>query len=254
MDDKQLLLDRYYQAFISLDHPLDFFIGLADYIDYADSVPEFDRLTTEISKQGQPLLEKVNELEAKSVVGLDKAKIEIEAYVAAHKIEDERIKKEFAEYESFREGKSTSSSGMPNALHHHLYPILEIMRDMPEHREFFSKYVTYFDKDNMIIRNYLDLPELNQYNEARTAIETGRKTTLWGELNEIAQLYQIIKRGPELRQKAQEAYQTASKTSALPKMNMTKSCKSSKTDSIGSTLNSMSTQKQITSITSTYLQ
>ncbi len=262
MNDKQMLLDRYYQTFINLKRTRDFFIGLADYIDYADLVPDFDKLTTELSKQGQPLIDRANELEAKAIARFDEVKTDIESYVATHHLDDERIKKAFEEYDGFRQGKATSSSGMPNALHHCLYPILEIMRDMTEHRDFFSKYVTYFDRDNMLVRSYLDLPELNEYNEARAAIRTGTTTTLWGELNEIAQLYQIIKRGQELWQKAKDTYNADPSSGnymnvfnfgllsgELPRMTMTRSWSARRMPNTSSIWSWKSTRRQITNTT-----
>jgi hypothetical protein len=46
--DRNQLLQKYFDSFINLTNPNDFFVGLTDYMEYADSVPEFDRITTSL--------------------------------------------------------------------------------------------------------------------------------------------------------------------------------------------------------------
>lgn len=199
MDDKQIALNRLFDTFINKDAPREFFLGLADYIDYMDAVPEFDRLTNEIAKQGQPLFEKENELKDVAVKQLDEAKKDIEAYVEKNGLTNEKTKRAFMEYESFREEKSLSmTGGLPNALAHQLIDVIEMLHGMPEHREFTAKYVTHFDKDELFIQTYLQSKELLEYNEERKEIEQARDDSLWGALNHVGRLYHTIKRGREL--------------------------------------------------------
>lgn len=53
--DKLQLLDRYFNSFIYVESPREFFIGLAEYLEYADSVPEFDKITTDLYNKRLPL-------------------------------------------------------------------------------------------------------------------------------------------------------------------------------------------------------
>lgn len=198
MDEKLRILERLFNSFIKDDNPKRFFIGLADYIDYMDAVPEFDTITTEIGKQGQPLFDQENKLKEAAIGKIDVAREEIEAYIKENHLENPSTEKAFGEYDSFRAGKSLSmTGGLPNALAHQLISVLEMLRELPEHKDFFQRYVAYFDKDDTLIREYLPIKELAEYNEERTEIEAERNSSLWGALNSVARLYQTVKRGRE---------------------------------------------------------
>jgi len=57
--DKLDILERYYNAFINLENPRNFFIGMADYLEFADSIPEFDHITKNIFAEKKALEEKL---------------------------------------------------------------------------------------------------------------------------------------------------------------------------------------------------
>src|SRR3989344_2083270 len=134
--DKMDILERYYNAFINLENPRDFFIGMADYLEFLDSVPEFDRITADIVAQRKPLEEK---LEAFKKVALEKiAEVhdQLQAYVSEHKIEDQGVQRAFSDYDGWLNGKIAGSSSLPDALHDALGDVIILLYRMPEYKDF----------------------------------------------------------------------------------------------------------------------
>lgn len=130
------ILERYFNTFIGLDDPKDFFIGMTDYLNYGDVLPEFDLITTQIS--GMPR-ELTSRYEAQQKTALEKvatAHKEITAYVAKKKIEHPGIKNALKEYGDFVEKRAFSSSPLSYTLHDELHDALEILYALPEHKEF----------------------------------------------------------------------------------------------------------------------
>lgn len=75
------ILERYYNTFINLEDPRDFFIELADYIELIDSVPEFEAVTKDILAQKKPLEERLAALEKVCLERIAKIHDELLAYV-----------------------------------------------------------------------------------------------------------------------------------------------------------------------------
>lgn len=96
--DKLDIFERYYNAFINLDNPRDFFIGMADYLEFLDSVPEFDRITADIVAQRKPLDEKLGGLKKIALEKIAVVRDELLAYISKHKIDDENIKRTLGNY------------------------------------------------------------------------------------------------------------------------------------------------------------
>lgn len=195
--DKLDILERYYNAFINLDIPRDFFIGMADYLEFLDSVPEFNRITADIVAQSKPLEEKLESLKKVALEKLAKVHDELSAYISKHKIENEEIKRLFEqEYDGWISGKVAGSSSLPVALHDALGDVIILLYRIPEHKDFASRYME-FTRDKTAIRHYLSIQEFTEFNELEQEIKRKNDTELWGLLNHISWLYETVKRGRE---------------------------------------------------------
>lgn len=104
--DKLDILERYYNAFINLENPKDFFIGLGDYLEFADSVTEFDRITGEILAQRKSFEEKLEVFKAKALEKISAIKKELFEYVSREKIQSETIGRAFKDYEDWLSGRT----------------------------------------------------------------------------------------------------------------------------------------------------
>lgn len=195
--DKLDILERYYNAFIDLDNPRDFFIGMADYLEFLDSVPEFDRITADIVAQRKPLEENLETLKKIALEKLAKVHDELRAYVSEHKIESEEIERLFEqEYDGWLSGKIAGNSSLPVALHDALGDVIILLYRIPEHKDFASKFME-FTRDKTAIRHYLSIPEFTDFYELEQEIKRKNDTELWGLLGHISWLYETVKRGRE---------------------------------------------------------
>src|SRR5437016_1432537 len=102
--DKTQLLQKFFDSFINLTNPHDFFVGLADYMEYADSVPEFDRITSELTVKRKEYEDKLNELSKIAISRLDELKNKLEIYVKKHHIENSVIESALKEYKAWKDG------------------------------------------------------------------------------------------------------------------------------------------------------
>lgn len=82
------ILERYYNAFIEQKDPKVFFIGMTDYLDYGDTIPEFDWITSQISLMPKPLTDKLEKEQEVALAKIKPIHAEISAYVSEKKIEN----------------------------------------------------------------------------------------------------------------------------------------------------------------------
>jgi len=191
------ILERYYNAFINLENPRDFFIGMADYLEFLDSVPEFDRITADIVAQRKPLEEKLENLKKAAMEKITTVHDELLVHISERKIEDQGIQRALSDYDGWLNGKIAGSSSLPNALHDALGDAIILLYRMPEHKEFASKYMAFSDRDPNAIMHYLSIKEFSNFNELEQEIKRKSETELWGRLNEVSWLYETVKRGRE---------------------------------------------------------
>ena len=193
-EEKQLL-KNYYDGFIDLTNQHDFFVGLADYIEYVDSVPEFDRVTAELTKKRKECDDKLNELSTVAIVELDKIKTTFEDYVKKHAIQNDVIDNAFREYKSYKDGLARSSMPLVRTLHDSLADIVQELRKTPEHTEYASKYIQFWEHDAKSVKYYLPVKEVKDFEDTKEEYDELGKSELWGQINKLGLVYQTVKNG-----------------------------------------------------------
>src|SRR3989344_4553042 len=172
--DKTQLLERYFNTFINQEHPKQFFIGLKDYLDYGNNIPEFDYITSSISNQASPLFKRH---EQQIRIALEKVKEvhkEINSYIQKHKIKDENITKSLKDYDDFLNERAHGNRPLAVFLYDHLSEIVQSLHSLPEHKKFAEKYVEYLRPDKVHISRYIHLKELDELYEIKDEIERGK--------------------------------------------------------------------------------
>lgn len=193
--EKTKLLQTFYESFINLTNPHDFFIGLADYLEYADSVPEFDRITAELTVKRKEHEDKLNELSNLAIVKLDKFKDQFEAYVKKHKIENPAIENAFKEYVAWKDGLINGSRPKVLSLHDLLCDVVRALHGLPEHKEYASKYIEFWEHDNTAIKYFLPIKEIKEFTDYKEEFDEISKSELWGQVNKLGWIFQVIKHG-----------------------------------------------------------
>jgi hypothetical protein len=85
------ILDRYYKAFIDLDNQRDFFIGLSDYFDFANSIEAFSEVAASIRAPKKKLKNKLEKLNKAALKKLAIVRTELQNYVTEQKIKNSWI-------------------------------------------------------------------------------------------------------------------------------------------------------------------
>ncbi len=205
MDPLQIL-ERYFSTFIGQDDPKAFFVGLTDYLDYGDAVPEFDVITSQISLMPKGLMDKYatqQEVALKKIRALHK---EISSYVSDESIENATIKNALKEYGDFEEKRAFSSSPLPYTLYDELHDVLEVLYGLPEHKDFASKYVELSPTNNTIVRQYLPIQELDDFLETKKELERGSEDALWGAQMRLYELRDVVRKGRETHKQIVERH------------------------------------------------
>lgn len=194
MDSLQIL-ERYYQSIVNKEAPKAFFLALIDYIDYADKIPEYDYLTTQISNQPRTLFEKLKNQEQLANKRLDEVRKEIGEYISKNKIERTAITDALHNYDSFKAGRSFSSNSMPTTLHIELSDIIQVLYALPEHKSFVERFMEFSDAEKTRMRNYLHIKEVDDFEESLEEFRRGRDNAIWGIQGFIYELYDAIQKG-----------------------------------------------------------
>ncbi len=200
------VLERYYNNFINSDDPKMFFIGMTDYLDYGDNVPEFDLITTQISNMPKALMSQYEEQEKKARKKIEQAHKEVSAYVAKNKVESPALQEALHEYGDFLEKRAFSSSPLATSLHIALGDAIEALHAMPDHKEFASKYVEYHHRDKTLVNRYLPLQEFNDFVDTKDELDRGAKDALWGAQMRMYELCDVVRKGRETHKKIVERY------------------------------------------------
>ena len=202
--DKLEILERYYKAFIGKDKPREFFLGLGDYIDYGETLPEFDAITTALSKQAQPLVDERKKKEEAALSRLVEIKKRIadylSAYLSARKISSPEIDQWLKQFDDFLYGRADMDGGPAYGMIMHLGDVIKHLYDKwPELQSFAAKYIDFLElrSGNKAVRKYIQVPEFDALCEIDKRLERERSTSLWGQQWQLYQVYKAMKEGRE---------------------------------------------------------
>lgn len=116
--DKVQVLERYYNSFIDLTDSKGFFLGIADYFDYLQTVPEFDQIGREIRLQEKSAHHKLQELHDIALTKVKAIHDEFWAYCLQHNFfENQAIKNIFKDYDDYVSERTASSRNLADSTY-----------------------------------------------------------------------------------------------------------------------------------------
>jgi hypothetical protein len=184
---------------------------MADYLEYADTIPEFEKVSAEILEEPKPLQEKLVELEKAVLPNLSKRQKELWNYYSKHPVKDEakdtKIKEIFREYEGWEQGKISGSNGKIAGMSRALSDIGSVFWTIPEHFKFAEKYVEAPNTNpefKNAARNYIQPEGYIEYQTLYDRLKNGEDEELWGQVGQLSWMYDVIKRGQEQYDKLRE--------------------------------------------------
>ncbi|MCX6718364.1 MAG: hypothetical protein NTY81_02040 [Candidatus Staskawiczbacteria bacterium] len=192
------ILDRLYYSFIDLANTKDFFYGLCDYLDYVESVPEFDQIANNLLGELKIVEDKLKMLDTICVEQIKGFHKELVDYLTKNNVDNAGIKEALNDYDGYLSGKIMGSRALTEALHDELSEVIRFLYIIPEHKEFALKYIIFWE-NSPNIKHFLITDEIKLYFDL---LQEGRKryeTELWGKMNDIIRYYKIIKNGRERR-------------------------------------------------------
>jgi len=192
------LLDRLYNSFIDFAEPKDFFNGLCDYMEYLESVPAFKSIFDELLNKFKIIEDNLQKLDLACVKQMKEVHKELSDYVSKNKIESVGINEALRDFNGHLDGTIVGSRSLGEALHDQLSDIIRFLYEKPEHKEFASKYISFW-RDGVNIEHWLMPKGVKQYFDFLTEGRELYKTELWGKMNDIFRYYKIIKHGRERR-------------------------------------------------------
>ncbi|MGC9602212.1 MAG: hypothetical protein ABSE76_00495 [Minisyncoccia bacterium] len=189
------ILERYFNSFIGSEDPKQFFMGLKDYLDYGDAVPEFDLITTQVSAMPKELMERYEKQHNEALSKIKEAHKKIAKYVAKNKVEIPVVLNALKQYDSFEQKRSTSSWPLAYTLHDELHDAIEFLYRTPEHKEFAEKFIEFSDPTKAHARHYLPIKELDDFLETKKEFERQYENELWGAQQHLYELCKIVREG-----------------------------------------------------------
>ncbi len=217
--DKNELLERHHNAFINLESPRDFFIGMADYFEFADSVPEFEKILDDLLAQGKGKWKELDILGERMIKVLDGIKKRVDVYVAKNQLKNEQVLEPLKEYSQWKNGEILGNVGVPLSLACCITEAIREITNLPEHTSFASQFAEIADVSQWpLIARLLSFKEYEDYVEFKSELERERELTLWGQAEQLSQLYDALKRGRTEYKKLSESHNIKPSTELSWKM------------------------------------
>jgi len=208
MNDNTKLLDRLFYSFVDLTDTRDFFNGLCDYIDYINSVDEFEKIGVGLLDKIKPIEEKIETLNSIAVEKLKQVHKELTDYISKNKINRADINKALQDYD-LRIGGHIKGRKLADGLHDELSDIIRYLHETPEHKEFASKYILFWN-DKIHIRHWLYPDEIKDFYDYWKEAQEQHESELWGQMGDVINYYKIIKEGRERRKELVREYENNS--------------------------------------------
>lgn len=219
--DKLQLLERYYNSFINLENPKDFFEAFAEYIEFIDQDPELDGIVEELFLKRKEYEERVEKLQPAALKKLEIVKNELAEYISKNKIEAPIITESFKEYDGWLTGHIFGSSSLPRALHLSLTDILMYLYGIPEYKGFAAKYAKFYKDHKEVPQTFLSVKEFDEYFDAEIEMKSKYENELWGKMLSIIHLYQVMKRGKkQYKELLEESKKTRSSKPTYEMLNL----------------------------------
>ncbi len=196
--DALQILERYFKTFIEQDDAKAFFIGMTDYLNYGDAVPEYDWITTQISSMPKAQMDK---LDKQNKIALEKVRVahdEIASYITKKKIDTPAVHHALQECQAIFDGRVHGNMPLPYMLHLRLYDILRELYSMPKHKNFASKHIVFSERDKTQPHQYLPIKELDDLMETENELERGSDDAIWGIQTHIYHLRDVVNKGREI--------------------------------------------------------
>lgn len=189
------ILERYYKTFIDNENPRDFFIGMTDYFEFTEKVPEFEAVCLKLIQDGHKKSSELESLAKSLIVACDKIKEKIEEYIKTNQIKELAVTNSLQEYNDWKDGKIAGSLGVPLSLHDCLFDTLEAINRDPKHLTFVSEFAKVIQVNEKPFLSKFTFKEYEDYRELNDEIDRDLKLTLWGQLGFLLELYNVIKKG-----------------------------------------------------------
>lgn len=195
MKDVNSVLERYFQSFINADNHRTFFLGLAEYAQFVDEIPETQAVVADILAKREDLQKRLDDVEAKFVLDANKVRDEIEIKIKKHGLMDDDLKSYFAEYDKFRKKEVMRvdiSACQGEEMSAYLMSIINHLRKNG-HLDLTKMYVT---EKNTYPRTELSYsPYLQPFNELLKEYKSDGELGVWRAWNELAQVYTMVYNG-----------------------------------------------------------
>lgn len=192
------ILERYFNTFIVHDDPKDFFIGMADYLNYGDGIPEYDWITTQISSMPKAQMDKLDEQNKAALEKVQATHDEIAAYIKKKKINIPEVDNALRECKQIFDGHVHSSMPVPYMLHLRLYDIIRTLYALPDYKTYASKFIVFSEHDKTQPREYMPTKELDDLMETKNELERGSDDAIWGIQGHIYTLRDVVNKGREI--------------------------------------------------------
>lgn len=185
------MLDRYYDTFITLEDDYEFFIGMADYLKYADSIPSIKQVASQLPKLRIKAEDDLKRLQDAAVADLVVTCNELKKISKKNGAVSAIFEKEFEDFQSWLDGKFAGSMPLPASLFHILARVVHELQKLG-YKDNVKKYIVFWDKQPEVIRDYVLSNKYSEYIKQKQIFDIGMKNELWGIFNQLALAFLIV--------------------------------------------------------------
>jgi len=182
------ILERQYQSFINQERDWNFFLGLADYVEFINKTPDFKEALSKIKEKKEKEIKIIEKLEKEAVIELQKIKKELLEIIKTEKFTCEGLPEALLKLEDYEKGKIDSNHYKSSRLNEGLRNLIKVLAEKEgiRYEELVKNYslLKYSISKKLLLRMGKSLE-----------FQRKKEIELWGAYDKLQLVFRLIKLG-----------------------------------------------------------
>lgn len=185
------ILEVQYQSFKDKEHPLDYFVGLADYLKIVKETSELANITKSLERQEVQANKMLQRYNSETIKELNDVGNKLVKEIGRLKINLSDVNLVIKEMNEYLEGKIWTSAETAHQLDSYLFGIARKLKENG-YLKLIEKYIDDDKPIKNIYGNFTFSKKLKFRNEEREHLKDKTKTKIWGAWSGLPMIYRLF--------------------------------------------------------------
>lgn len=171
----------------------DFFLYIADYVQFVDQTKGMSGYIALIQEERENDHKMLKDLEKKLMSEIEAVREKLDEIVSGNETFTKLVSKDLQEYDDYKQGRLLSSQPLAESLHEKIVDAVQTLF-YKGHKNKLTDFIEVDSKDPSEIHRYIFAPTIDGYAEEKESVGGRKKTSLWFAWNELTLAYVSIYR------------------------------------------------------------